>query len=68
MQIIGEGTGHTFEASTNDNWLRQTRPIVEAYFHARFMLDMAVRCANPKATPITMPSVWSAFLTLYYLR
>lgn len=43
LQIVAEGTGRKFTLEMNDDWLRHTRPIVEAFFHARHMLEMAVR-------------------------
>jgi hypothetical protein len=46
LQIIAEGTGHKFTLEMNADWLRHTRPIVEAFFHARYMLEMAVRYAD----------------------
>jgi hypothetical protein len=38
LEIIGEGTGRTFSPSDNANWTCVTRPIVEAFFHARYFL------------------------------
>lgn len=53
----------------NRRWLEITRPIVEAFFHARYFLDMAVRYGTElKAPPRTLPSGWAAFLYLYDLR
>ena len=51
LQIVAEGTGRKFALEMNDDWLRHTRPIVEAFFHARYMLEMAVRYAGRKAPP-----------------
>src|SRR4051812_24531970 len=34
-QIVAEGTGKEFEPEMNSCWLAETRPIVEAFFHAR---------------------------------
>ena len=42
-QIIAGGTERDFKRSRNKDY---TRCIVEAFFHARFMLEMAVRYAN----------------------
>jgi hypothetical protein len=67
-QIVAEGTGKTFDVSHNDNWLKHTRPIVEAFFHARYMLEMAVRYADLPEPPQPMPSGWAAFLYLFNLR
>lgn len=69
MQIVRDGTGKTFEMDHNSRWLEVTRPIVEAFFHARFFLEMAVRYGEELEEPPNMlPSGWAAFLYLYDLR
>ena len=68
LQIIGDGAGHRFEMSCNRDWLRHTRPILEAFFHARFMLEMALRYADLEEPPSMLPSGWAALLYLYGLR
>jgi hypothetical protein len=69
MQIVHEGTGTTFEWKHNQRWLETTRPIVEAFFHARYFLEMAVRYGKElKAPPMALPSGWAAFLYIYGLR
>jgi len=69
MHIVREGTGKTFTVEDNRNWLAVTRPILEAFFHARFFLEMAVKYAKElKAPPRLMPSGWAALLYLYNLR
>jgi hypothetical protein len=69
VQIVSEGTGRAFEPQSNDRWLEETRPIVEAFFHARFFLEMAVRYAKElERPPRVLPSGWAAFLYLYGLR
>lgn len=69
LRIVQDGTGHLFERKHNQRWLEVTRPIVEAFFHARYFLEMAVRYGKTlKAPPRTLPSGWAAFLYLYELR
>lgn len=69
MRIVQEGTGKTFEPKDNQNWLQVTRPILEAFFHARFFLEMTVRYGKElKSPPRMMPSGWAALLYLYNLR
>lgn len=68
LEIVEAGTGHHFDMSCNDDWLRHTRPILEAFFHARFMLEMAVRYADLEEPPQMLPSGWAALLYLYDLR
>jgi hypothetical protein len=69
QSIIDEGTGHTFDAAMNAAWLPTTRPMLEAFFHARFMLEMVVRFARSlDEPPQLLPSGWAAVLYLYGLR
>jgi hypothetical protein len=67
-QIIREGTGKRFESADNPAWLVVTRPIVEAFFHARYFLEMAVRYAALDSPPQVLPSGYAALLSLYGLR
>ncbi len=68
-QILTEGTGKTFGSSHNEDWLRHTRPIVEAIFHAQYFLRMACKYGRELDTePNVMPSGWAALLGLFDLR
>jgi len=67
-QIIREGTSKEFEMAHNREWNRHTRPMLEAFAHAKFMIEMAVRYADLPAPPQPMPSGWAALLYLYDLR
>jgi len=67
-EIIVEGTGKKFDLSHNENWLRHTRPIVEAFFHAHYFLKMACKYGRElNAPPQAMPSGWAAALHLFDL-
>jgi len=69
MTIVRDGTGKTFEREHNRRWLEATRPIVEAFFHAHYFLEMAVRYGKKlEQPPRLLPSGWAAFLYLYNLR
>lgn len=69
LEIINAGTGAEFELSMNDDWLRHTRPIVEAYHHARRFLDLVIGYGRLlDAPPRTLPSGWALVLYLYNLR
>lgn len=56
----------------NKEWTKHTRPIVEAFFHAKYFLAMAVKYGNMfknrKTPPNLLPSGWGALLILYGLR
>jgi hypothetical protein len=68
LQIVRQGTGKEFTTADNDRWMLVTRPIVEAFFHARFFLEMAVRYALVDSLPRPLPSGYAALLYLYQLR
>ncbi len=69
LAIVRDGTGKTFEREHNRRWLEVTRPIVEAFCHAQYFLEMAVRYGKQlKEPPRQLPSGWAAFLYFYNLR
>lgn len=67
-EIVARGTGKQFSSEHNANWTEVTRPILEAFFHARFFLEMAVRYAELESPPSPLPSGYAALLYLYGLR
>jgi len=67
--IVSEGTSKTFEMKMNENWLEETRPVVEAFFHAKYFLEMVCRYADEVKEPLeVLPSGWASVLYLYNLR
>ncbi len=56
VEIIKEGTGREFNQEDNSRWLEATRPILEAFFHARFYLEMAVKYCDPALFTINLQS------------
>ena len=69
MEIIAAGTGHRFTVADNRRWLEVTRPLLEAFFHARYFLEMGVKYGRDLAEPPSLLlSGWGAFLYLYGLR
>ncbi len=68
LTIVADGTGHVFAQSDNTQWLTVARPVVEAFFHARFFLEMAVRYSALESPPNPLPSGYAALLCLYQLR
>jgi hypothetical protein len=68
-RILADGTGKKFTSDANKAWEATTRPLVEAFFHARFFLEMAVKYADEfDEPPQTLASGWAALLSLYNLR
>ena len=69
LAIIDDGTGKAFSPEMNAKWDATTRPLLEAFFHARFMLEMAIRYGRELDAPTDrLPSGWAAFLYLDNLR
>jgi hypothetical protein len=66
--IVRDGTGKEFDLSHNAEWEKHTRPILEAFAHARFMVEMCVRYAHLETPPRPLPSGYAALLYLYNLR
>jgi len=68
VQIVEAGTEKQFKVEDNARWTEATRPILEAFFHARFFLEMAVRYAKLETPPQALPSGYAALLSLFGLR
>ena len=67
--IVAAGTGRSFTLEDNELWVERTGPIVEAFFHARFFLEIAVKYAGVLDEPPQMlPTGWAALLCLYGIR
>lgn len=68
-EVIRAGTGKTFEREHNERWLDVTRPMLEAFFHARFFLEMVCKYGRElERPPTSLPSGWAAVLYLYRMR
>ena len=60
--------GKQFEIEHNQQRTVHTRVFLEAFFHAKFFLEMAVKYGKElQALPTTLPSGWAALLCLYNL-
>jgi hypothetical protein len=69
MRIVNEGTAHDFGPTTNENWLAETRPILEAFWHTKYFIEMMVKYGTElEEAPQCMPSGWAAVLWLFELR
>ena len=68
-EIVAEGTGKDFETSDERDWLRETRAILEAFFHAHYFLKMTCKYGRELETlPDALPSGWALVLYLFDLR
>jgi hypothetical protein len=67
-EIIAAGTGIEFHPDHNSSWTRHTRPIVEAFFHARYVLDMVIKYSPLEEAPRMLPSGWAGVLSVFRMR
>ena len=68
-EIVQTGTGREFQTEDNQHWVERTAPIVQAFLHARYFLEMAVKyAAQLEKPPQSLPSGWAALLCLYGIR
>ncbi len=64
-EIVSQGTGADFEMDHNRDWTLHTRPIVEAFFHAKYFVEMMLKYGHElKLAPSSLPSGWAAILEL----
>jgi len=42
-EILKEGIGKKFEMSHNQRWTQETRPIIEAFLHTKYFLEMGLK-------------------------
>ena len=67
--IFKEGTDKYWTQEHNKEWMKHTRPILEAFFHAKFFLTMAIKYGKElESAPMPLPSGWAALLYFYNLR
>jgi hypothetical protein len=56
-----------WESDHNGDWLAHTMPILDAFFHAKYFLEMLIKYSAIEPTNL-LPSGWAAVLYLFYLR
>ena len=68
-EIIMDGTGREWKVEHNSEWGKNTRPIVEAFLHCKYFLDMISKTIKiEKGHTGFISSGWAAVLELYDLR
>ena len=67
--VVRNGTGRQFTPEHNRNWPVHTRPIVEAFLHSKYFLEMMVKYGRElEASPQFLPFGWAAILELFNQR
>jgi hypothetical protein len=67
-EILKQGTGRVFSLEDNQHWQERAGPIVTAFFHVRYFLEMAIKYSDLDQLPSPLPYGWAALLYLYGLR
>jgi len=69
-RIADEAIGKSFDwETTNPNWLDETRPILEAFWHSKYFLEQMLHFGTElQKNPQLLPGGWAAVLYLYNLR
>ena len=67
-EILRQGTGRKFKLEDNKHWPERAGPIVTAFFHLRYFVEMAVKYSGMSELPEMLPYGWAALLYLYGLR
>jgi len=68
-EIFQNGMGKKFSDKHNEKWNEHTRPLLEAFFHAKYFLEMTVRYGKKlKKAPTELPYGWAGLLYFYNLR
>lgn len=70
LEVVRVGTGRTFDMKrSNAAWIPETLPITAAFLHAKFFLEIAVRCAKTyDKVSSPLGSDLAALLYLFRLR
>jgi hypothetical protein len=68
--IMKQGaSGFEFSIEHNYKWEKTYRPCLEAFFHAHYFLEMAVKYGKKyEKAPSMLDSGWAALLELYNIR
>lgn len=68
--IVNDALSQTFDMHrTNENWLAETRPILEAYAHcAAFLRALKWTAENLDESPQLLPAQWALTLYLFNCR
>ena len=68
--ILNEGCADKeWKHEHNSEWAKHTRPFLEAFFHAKYFLEMAIKYGKKyEEAPQMLDSGYAALLCLYNLR
>jgi hypothetical protein len=68
MMIDGANINVPWKKEQNNNWGKHVSPIIEAFLHTKYFLEMIIKYSTMKKAPELLPSGWAAILELYNIR
>jgi hypothetical protein len=68
LKIVGAGTPGKWKPEHNERWAEIVRPQLEAFFHVRYFLAMALKYSELRRQPRFMPCGWASLLYLWNMR
>jgi hypothetical protein len=69
VKIVADSAGRSYTQEANARWLEETRPVVEALFHAKMFLELVIQAGHELAPPTQeLTYGWAAMLCLYQIR
>lgn len=68
-EVCRRGTAKQWKPEHNSRWFEETFPMINAFMHSRYFLELAVKYGNElEKAPAIMPSGWAALVCLYRIR
>ena len=68
-RIVDAGINHQFSETTNENWEAETKPILEAFWHTKYFVNMMIKYAKELETVESpLEPGMAAVLYLFELR
>lgn len=69
MHLTDTALARRFTMDVNQRWDEETSVLVEAFLHAKYFIEMAVKYGQElDEAPESLPSGWAALLSLYEIR
>jgi len=67
-EIVEKGINKSFKMDHNKNWNKHLLPMIQAFYHMKFFLEMTIKYSNLEDAPEVLPMGWAALLHFYNIR
>jgi hypothetical protein len=69
QQIYQDGVRKETPEDMNEHWLKYARPILEAFWHTKYFIEMMVKYGRQlEFAPVSLPLGWAAIQALFGCR